>query len=278
MQTGFITFETVQYDDAIPAAAEFGFDYVEIMLPYIADDDRLGREYVDDHADRIRAECDEAGIDLLVHLPHAIDVGAPAERLREAGVAELAANLRAAANVGAKKAVVHPTASARSRVWDDETVREWVLDSIRDLDGVASDLGIDLCLENVPGTPFTIDEFEGVFAETDCSMTLDTGHARISGYEATDIAAFLDEHADRVSHVHVNDNKAFVVGEDATPDDDHVPTGSGDLSFGRTLEPLVTGDWGGTCSLEIQTQNLSFVEFSKQQFDAQIDAAREGEV
>jgi len=274
MQTGFITFETVTYDEAIPAAAEFGFDYVEIMVPYAGGGNELGREFLADHADRIRTHLEETGIELLVHLPHAVDIAAPSERIREAGVEEVTENLRIASDLGARKAVVHPTSSARPRVWDDTVVREWILESARELDAVAGELGVELCMENIPGTRFPVHEFDRFFAETDCSMTLDTGHARISGFDADDIAAFLETNADRVSHVHVNDNKQFVVGTGGSPADDHVPTGSGDLPFARALGPLVSSDWEGTLSLEVQTGNLAYVEFSKEQLELQLAAAR----
>ena len=267
MQTGFITFESMEYDDVITAAADFGFDYVEFMMPYIAPGTELGREYISEHADSIRSHAETADIELSVHLPHAVDIGAPSDRVRQAGIEELKACLRSAAAINANKAVIHPTSSARKRTWGDDIVQEWIIDSINELMAFSDEHGIELCMENIPGTRFTIDDFDRFFADTECSMTLDTGHARISGYSANDIAGFLESHRDRVSHVHVNDNKQFVVGGTRRPSDDHVPTGAGDLAFDVALKPIIDNEWEGSLSIEVQTQSLEYIKVSKSQLN-----------
>lgn len=273
MKTGFITFETMTYDEFIPTASELGFEYVEIMMPYIASGNELGREYLSTQKEEISTALERADIDLQLHLPHAIDIAAPSEQIRQAGVAELKDCLDVADELDVNKAVIHPTSSARKRTWDDDIVREWILDSIRELDDYGEECGVELCMENIPGSRFTIGDFDQFFAETDCSMTLDIGHARISGHDDTQLAAFLEERHDRVSHVHVNDNKQFIAGTGGRPADDHVPTGSGDTDFARILEPLVETGWPGTLSLEVQTQNLEYIAVSKEQFDTMLRKA-----
>lgn len=274
MNTGFITFEGTSYDESLPTAAELGFDYVEIMMPYAPDRTELGREYLARHADAIRETAAAEGVDLLVHLPHALDIGAPAERVRSASIEELKACLDTAAEFGADKAVVHPTSTARERTWTDSVVRDWIVESIREVDDYGGTRGVEVCMENIPGSRFELGDFDHFLADTDCSMTLDTGHARISGYDEGRIAEFLDDHHPRVSHVHVNDNKQFLVGEAGRPADDHVPTGSGDLEFVPLFEVLVANDWDGTVSLEVQTGNLDYIAVSKEQFDGMLETAR----
>lgn len=273
MKTGFITFETMTYDEFIPAAAELGFDYVEIMMPYISDGSELGREYLESNRDAINGALDREDVDLQVHLPHAIDIAAPSEGIRQAGVQELKTCLDIAGQLDVGKAVVHPTSSARKRTWEDEIVREWILDSIRELDKYAQNRGIELCMENIPGSRFTITDFDQFFAETDCSMTLDIGHARISGLDESRQATFLEQHHERVSHIHINDNKQFIVGPTGRPADDHVPTGSGDMDIAQIMKPLAEGGWEGTLSLEVQTQNLDYIGVSKEQFDQMLTHA-----
>lgn len=275
MKTGFITFETMTYDEFIPTASELGFEYVEIMMPYIAPGNELGREYLSTHNEEISSALESAGIDVQVHLPHAIDIAAPSAQIRRAGIAELKDCIKTASELGVDKAVVHPSSSARKRTWDDDIVREWIVESTRELDSYSQAHDVELCMENIPRSRFTIDDFDQFFAETDCSMTLDIGHARISGYDETQIATFLEQHYSRVSHIHINDNKRFIAGNGGRPADDHVPTGSGDTDFTRILEPLVETDWPGTLSLEVQTQNLDYIAVSKEQFDGMLQKSED---
>lgn len=274
MRQGFVVFEGLGYESAIRHADDFGFDFVELMMPYIAKDEpRLGREYLDEHADGVRAALDEHGVDLLVHLPHAVEIGAPSDIVRGGAVEEIEECVRVATDLGAEKGVIHPTAFARRRVWDDAVIRDKVLDSIAELDAFCRDREFELCMENVPGSRFTIDDFDRFFEGTDCSMTLDTGHARISGMDEAAMAAFAAEHGDRIGHVHVNDNKSFVVGEDEAPNDDHLPTGAGDLDFATVLGGFVESGWEGTFSLEVHTRNPAFIELSKRQFERALGTA-----
>lgn len=271
MRVGFVTFEPMSYEAAIDAAGRYGFDFIELQMAYLAaGTPDLGREYIDDHAKNIRACADAHDLAVVVHLPHRLDIGAVPERIRAACVAETKACVGAAAGIGAEKCVIHPTASARRRVWDPDLLRDRILASIRELDKFARTRDIILCMENLSHGVFTIHEFARFFDETDCQMTLDTGHARIAGMDASAIAAFVENHRDRIGHVHVNDNKAFVVEPGEPPRDDHVPTGVGDLDFGKALSPLTT-TWDGTASLELHTASLDYVELAKRHFDRMLD-------
>lgn len=270
MRLGFVTFEPMEITEAIAAAGDYGFDFIELQMAYLAaGTPQLGREYIDEHATEIRTRLDTHDMSVVVHLPHRLDIGAIPEGIRKAYVDETKACLRAASSINAEKCVIHPTSTARERVWAANVIRDQVLQSIRELDGFARNQDITLCMENLYRGVFTIQQFERFFTETDCQMTLDTGHARVSGWTESDIAGFVSSYRDRIGHVHVNDNKAFVVGTNETPSDDHVPTGSGDLDFRTALAPLVD-DWNGTASLEIHTSALEYVEVAKRQFERMI--------
>ena len=95
-------------------------------------------------------------------------------------------------------------------------------------------------------------------------MTLDTGHARVDGMDAAEIAEFLDEHGERVSHVHVNDSRQAA--------DEHVPTGSGNLDFETALAPLREG-WTGTVSAEVFTFDFDYIELSKEKLDGYLSVS-----
>lgn len=270
MRLGFVTFEKMAIPESITKAAEYGFDAIELQMAYAAaGTTQSGRDYLDDHADTITTRLADANLDLVIHLPHTMDIGATADRIREAAVDETKACLDTAARLGAEACVIHPTSSARTRVWPPDHIRNQILTSIRTLDTYAREHDIRLCMENLWRGVFPIHAFDVFFNETDCRMTLDTGHARITGMTAPEMAEFTTTHKHRIGHVHANDNKAYVVGPDEPPADDHVPTGAGDFDFGTALAPLQHG-WDGTVSLELHTTSLEYVNLAKRHFDQQL--------
>jgi sugar phosphate isomerase/epimerase len=255
VRTGYVTqihTGAVSWEAALREGAEIGFDYAELYM-----DGATERTALDPNA--VGSAAAEEGLDLLVHLPFAdLEIGSPRDPVREGSLSELRACIEVAAEMGAEKAVLHAGTSARPPEWQLDEVAPILLDSIRVLDRFAADRGVEVCVENLPGVPFTIHHFDRVFDETAASMTLDTGHARVDGMDAADIAAFVDDHGDRVSHVHVNDSREAA--------DEHVPVGSGTMDFETALAPLREG-WTGTVSAEVYTFDFDYLELSERKLD-----------
>ena len=249
---GFVTQTTMHYTDAIPAAQAMELDYLELML-----DGHHARGQLD--ADALRVALADTDLDILVHLPFKLDIGSPHDHVREGAIAELEANLEMAAAFDAEKAVVHAASDAWRPAWDEETVRDHIVDSLAELDETAADHGIELCVENLRDDYFGLEDFERLFAETDVSMTFDTGHAYIEGYDSQAQAEFLAEHEDRISHVHVNDTRK--------QEDEHVPIGSGFLDFARILDPLEEA----TLSIEVFTPAYEYVGLSAQTLRREVE-------
>ena len=250
VRTGYVTQThtgVVPWRDAVSEGARIGFDHVELYM-----DGATERTTLDPEA--VGSLVEEEGLDLLVHLPFAdLDIGTPRDRIREAALDEHRACIDAAEAMDAEKAVLHASSHASPPEWTFDEIQPHLLRSVRELDDYAADCGVEICVENLPSVRFTVHDFETVFAETDASMTFDTGHARVDGMDADDMAGFLDEHSDRVSHVHVNDARG--------PRDEHVPTGSGTTDFETALEPLREG-WTGTVSAEVYTFDFDYLELS----------------
>jgi sugar phosphate isomerase/epimerase len=253
-RTGFVTQERMETDDPLAAAARLGFDYVELLM-----DGRYHRTRLAERREDLREGFARRDLGLVVHLPFPLDVGSPHEHVRRGAVAELEACLELTGALGGEKAVVHPTSDAWSQAWDHEAVRPTIAESIRTLDERAADHGVELCAENIFGSAFTIETIDGLLRETDVSMTLDTGHARVTGWTDAETAAFVAEHADRVSHVHLNDNRV--------ERDEHLLFGSGTIDF-ETLLGGFPDDWAGTLSLEVFTDSFDDVAVSKERLDA----------
>jgi len=253
--TGFVS-QTHSGDvalaDWIERAGDAGFDFVEVYM-----DGATERDALDE--DAVAALAAECGVSLHTHLPFLdIDLGTPRDLVRDASLDELRACIRTAADLGAGKAVVHPSSHVDPPEGDPDVVVPRILDAMRDLDAYAADRGVELCAENMPGGYFTVDSLDPLFEETDVSVTFDTGHARAVGFDEHEMAAVLAERGDRVSHVHVNDARV-----DA---DEHVPTGSGTTDFATALAPLRRG-WEGTLSIEVFTFDFDYLEISKRKLD-----------
>jgi sugar phosphate isomerase/epimerase len=249
---GFVTNGSVPLADSIDAAGALDFDFVEIIMHGSGHRSELA-------PGPVRERLDDNGLDCLVHLPFSgIDVGSPHEHVRRGSIEEIEASLSVAGAIDARKAVLHPTSGA-----DGDDCRRLMAEGVRAVDDAAREHGIEVCAENMFAKYVTVDDFGDVVADTDVSLTVDTGHARIEGHDAADTAAVIAEHRDRVSHLHLNDTRGR--------SDEHLPFGAGTLDFDTVFEPL-REDWDGTLSLEVGTQNLDYIGHSKEHLDALIEA------
>ncbi len=248
------------FDEAVEAADHFGFDFVELMLDGAGARSRLDPASVRNAVDAVNTDRPAGrALSVLAHLPFGgFDLGSPHERVREGTVRELEAYLDLAADIGVEKAVVHPDSHAWGAAWDRSTVREGVVESVRTLDAYAADRDVELCAENVPYSVFRTHEFDRLLADTEVSMTLDTGHARMDGRDSGGIASFVADHGERISHVHLNDTRGSK--------DEHLPFGAGTIDFEQVFEAF-PAEWDGTLSLEVYTLNYDYVGTSKERLD-----------
>ncbi|MEY7848857.1 sugar phosphate isomerase/epimerase family protein [Natrarchaeobius sp. A-rgal3] len=253
--TGFVTDINVPFDRSTAVASELEFEFIELFM-----EGRFARTAIERDRETYRDLLEQNDLDLIVHLPFSLDIGSPFERVRDASVAELADCLQIASELGATKAVVHPTAAVWDKAWDASELRPLIVESISRLTETARECDIELCAENIFGTAFTLAEIDALLEATDVSMTLDTGHARITGYTGEELSSFVTEYADRISHVHLNDSRY--------PEDEHLPFGSGTVDFAALFDTLRQCEWGGTLSLEVHTDNLEYIRASKRNFDA----------
>jgi sugar phosphate isomerase/epimerase len=123
-----------------------------------------------------------------------------------------------------------------------------------------ADHGVEICVENLPSGPFTIDAFDDFLDRTDVPVTLDTGHAVLAGWTEAEVAALVREWPDRVSHVHLNDTRA--TAEAWAADDEPLPFGAGTVDFETLLAPAVDGDWTPSLTLEVVTWDDDYLDLS----------------
>lgn len=247
---GVGTRPSVELSQQLAVAGRLGFDFVEILMRDSGERSRLAA-----NQGRIRDHLEEGCLDCVVHLPFAgVDPGSPHEHVRNGSREELEACLDVAATIGARKAVVHPESGAT----DPGRRRRLMAGAVRRLDEYAADRDIVLCAETRgAGGYVTIVDFDHVFADTDAQVCIDTGHARIAGYDTEDMAAFAAEHADRISHFHLNDTTG--------QSDDHLPVGAGTIDFATVFEGLA--GWSGTLTIETKTTDPEYLALALDRLD-----------
>jgi len=250
---GFVTQQGLDLQEQLAFAAEEGFDYVEILVDGEHRVDRL-----DAQRERITDALEAGGLDLVVHLPFPTDIGSPYEEIQHGAVETQKRCIETAVDLGAEKGVLHPESSAWEGAWDPEELRPHVDDAVQELVEFGAEDGFEICAENIFGNVYTVETIDGLLAETDASMTLDTGHARITGFDSAATASFVETHADRISHVHLNDTRG--------PSDEHLPFGAGSIDF-EVIFDAFPSDWTGTLSLEVATESYDYLRQSKAVLD-----------
>lgn len=253
IHTGFTVAGPMSVDAAAERAAASGADLVELLL-----DGPHARNRVD--AEAVRSALATHDRRLVVHLPFGVALTSPHEHVRAGLRREFAATIECAADLGAEKAVVHPTADAWDLGWGAEALREHVAASVDDLARTADDHGVELCVENVLDGPVPLDGLPELVAGTPAGITFDVSHALLAGHDEAEQASFLETHRKSVSHLHLADTRG-------TDDDEHLPLGVGTTDWRTALDPLRSG-WNGTITLEIGTLDLDHIVDSVERLDA----------
>ena len=128
----------------------------------------------------------------------------------------------------------------------------------------AHQLGLCLCIENMfPRSHWLVDpeEFQEVLnCFPTLNLTLDTGHAFIGERSERKILRFVETFADRIGHVHANDN----LGRE----DDHLPIGAGRIDFNKVVKGLKEAGYNDTITLEVFSKDKEYVKISRDRIAA----------
>ncbi len=181
-----------------------------------------------------------------VHAPFAdINVASPSKTMLKASLNRLKRSMQNAYNLDAYLWVLHPGSKSGISAFYPGADWEQNLGSIRDLHGVASDFGLKMAMENLPGKynflMKTPQDFIRFYSETgleDIGIVLDTGHANLEGQ----IQPFLRKLPNKIAHIHVSDN----YGET----DEHLGIGDGSINWEQFVKVLKTIEFSGTVLAE----------------------------
>jgi sugar phosphate isomerase/epimerase len=246
----------LEFERSVAFAAREGFDFVEILL-----DGPYARHRIDPRADAMRDTLDEYGVDAVVHLPFAAAVGSPFEPVREGVVREFIAGMDLAGDLGAHRVVFHPDSDAWDLGWTEAETREFVHAGLDELVPAARDCGLVPCVENVVNGYYDVRGFPDLLERyPEMAMTFDTSHALLAGMAEAEMAAFCEEWADRIAHLHLVDTRSG---------DEHLPVGMGRIDFETVLEGL--SGWTGTATLEIGTEDYDTIALGRRHVEELVE-------
>lgn len=201
----------------------------------------------------IRRALERANMPVVGHTAYYLPMASPYEELRCAAVHEFRRCLQLFSEMGASWMNMHPDRHApfhdRSYFIDRnlKTIEELLPDSRR--------LGVGIMIENLPGefnTPGHLGDL--LDAAPELGLHLDVGHANLlNPYNMTE--EICAAYGSRLRHVHIHDNK----GGSA---DLHLPLGSGNIEWGRSIRALRRCGYDGTITLEVFTPDRHYLTYS----------------
>ena len=250
LDLGFTVGLDLEFAEAVTWAGEEGFDFVELLL-----DGPYARERIAGDAARMRETLDEAGVNIAVHLPFAIDPGSPFSPVREGIIREFEKGMELTVELGADVVVFHPSSDAWELGWSEAECHGFVHEALDELVPAAIDRGLTPCLENIVSAYYDAMTFPELLDRyPDAAMTFDTSHALLAGLSEAEMATFCREHADRIEHLHLVDTRSG---------DEHLPVGMGIIEFEPVLAALAAVGWSGTATLEIGTEDYDTIALGK---------------
>jgi sugar phosphate isomerase/epimerase len=256
MRFGAMNFPVTPVLDEIDTFARLGFDYLELTMdPPLAHHTTLSSS-----CQRIVRALSDAGMGLVCHLPTFVTTADLTASLRRASAGEMRDSMMVAAELGARKVVLHPSLVSGMGVFVPDTVKEYAFAFFDQMAELARRLGITICLENMfPRNRLGVepdDMAEMLDAFPDFQMTLDTGHANIGDTRGRRLKTLVERFAGRIAHVHASDNQGRI--------DDHMAVGLGTVRFADLMQRLRAAGYDDTITLEVFDTNRKMLVDSRE--------------
>ncbi len=145
-------------------------------------------------------------IEYTIHAPLSdMNVASHNQRIRNSSVAEIKKSMDTASKLGSEVVVVHPGHTPILGRKLTTKIMDYNLESLRECSGYAREVGVYMCVENMPdieGLLFKdLNELEELILDIDAYMTLDVGHAHNNGFSVEDMLKYS-----RMKHIHLSDN------------------------------------------------------------------------
>lgn len=258
MQYGAMNFPIKPVTDELADIAGLGFDYLELTM----DPPRAHYSTLRQQMQTIVNDLQSRGMFVICHLPTFVSTADLTDSIRQASVQEIVNSLDVAAELGARKVVLHPGHIGGLGSYVIETALAHANNSLAVIIDRAQKLGLCVCLENMfPRCRAFVepDDFVDILKRfPDLKLTLDTGHANIGAKGGRRILEFIEKFGHRIGHLHVSDN----FGER----DDHILLGSGAIDFKKIAHAIKRCGYDDTATLEIFSEDRQALVQSRDRF------------
>jgi len=223
---------------------EKNVDYCEIIneYPYHEIDDGL---------------LDSYQVKLTVHSPLSdINLASHNQLIRNSSITAVKRSMDRAVEWNADLVVVHPGSMPIMGKKIADSILKYNLESLVECADYAQDLGIYMCVENMPvieGLLYQdLNELNSLLEEIEVYMTLDVGHAHNSGFSSAQMFDYS-----LIKHVHLSDNDGTF--------DQHNALGTGNIDFNSIFKNMAEAQYDGIVMVEVKDprdviQSLNFIE------------------
>ena len=208
---------------------DINVEYCEFMLdyPYNQIDPDLVNSY---------------SIKTSIHAPLSdVNIASLNESIRKASIDEVKNSIDLASKIDSEVVVVHPGHMAFLARKFQKKIMENSLISLQECSKSAEELGIKLCVENMPDMEGMIcknlEELNELVQEIGTLMTLDVGHAYNMGISVEEMLKY------DIGHIHLSDNDGSF--------DNHNAVGSKNIDFKSLFEGLNEKKFGGVLVIEV---------------------------
>ncbi|MBW1681700.1 MAG: sugar phosphate isomerase/epimerase [Deltaproteobacteria bacterium] len=260
MLYGAMNFPVSPVIQELETLAALGFDYLELTM----DPPRAHHRIIREQKEVLLETLERHGMKLVCHLPTFVSTADLTPSLRETSLREVMDSLSLAAELGALKAVLHPSYITGLALFVREEARAYAMESLELLVERAEKLGLLLCLENLfPNSHSLVDpeHFTAVFDRfPGLKLTLDTGHAHIRSSGRNKSLQFIERFGDRIAHVHASDNFG--------KEDSHLPIGAGTVDFRAVIGALKAIGYDETVTFEVFSPDRDYLRISREKFHA----------
>ncbi len=238
----------------IAAARKLGMDYVEIGIEGpLSTSFQLGARSAE-----ISSALKRNRLFALGHMAWWAELGAASEDVRVGWLGEVKHAIDVCESVGIRQLTVHSHARgmyARSGDFLREVMDNYV-QSLKELSEYGNDRGVKIVLENAAdrGEITRFDDFKYIVSRVkEIGVHIDVGHAFING-GMDSVEKFITSFKGRVSHFHMHDNHGA--------EDEHLPVGAGVIDWSVVTGLLKKIKYDRTITLEVFTQDESYVRIS----------------
>lgn len=235
---------------------DLGFDYFELTMDAPEahfTKIRLGQ-------DALLNVLDDLSMGIVCHLPTFVSTADLTPSLRKASLNEVLSSLETAADLHAMKVVLHPSRVGGMGVHVRDTVYGYAMDSLETIVARAGQLGVAVCIENMfpqNGMFYNPEDFVSLFKRfPGLKLTLDTGHAHLTGRGGSINLDFIELFGNRIGHIHVSDNFGIR--------DNHLPVGTGTIDFPPIIRALKGIPYDDTITLEVFSRDKDYLRISRE--------------